>query len=430
MTRPGKSNAAPALLAPRRAVAVGLVAAVVALGAACGGSSTATVAPSQLPEQVDPDVHRVALPDDLNVTGLLVDDQGCVVGASAFVTGAGTEPSVGTGDDCAAATKAAAGHTAKVVGGGGPADRELDKVFLTDLVRLPGSAELVGVGYREEHSDLFPTSALRFDVTPGPSGTATVERGPAPTDADDAALHAMVRTASGRVVVVGSRLVDDTRRPAAWWSDDALVTMHEVALPADTGAWSEANGVAVGADGRVVAFGSTTPTRSVLDQRGVLWWSDDGASWTAATHDGSLDGPPAVYVHGVAAGASGWLAVGSSYGDDADERPRLWRSGDGRTWRSSDELASSLASGAFTGVAVDAEGQLVVIGGAREAPTPAPDATAMPSTGFVWEEGVDGWRTRQLGADRPHLVVAAGDGWTAIGARWLWTSPKSGTPAD
>ena len=110
MTSPAWSEVAnaPVRLAPRRAVAVAFLVLGGALGAACGGSLTVAGAPGESAESVDPDVERMALPDDLAVSGVLVDDQGCVVNASACVSGAGTVPSVGTGASCAAAATAAA----------------------------------------------------------------------------------------------------------------------------------------------------------------------------------------------------------------------------------------------------------------------------------------------------------------------------------
>ncbi len=136
-------------------------------------------------------------------------------------------------------------------------------------------------------------------------------------------------TPSGRLVAVGWKQA----AALTWSSDDAGRTWQEHALPGDP--HGQAYAATSGAAGTLLLAG--VPIGHGPGQASKLWFSADGATWTAVDMPDDVFGP--IEIRGIAATAGGFVAVGGrapadpiGVGDVTEYRAAAWRSDDGRTW--------------------------------------------------------------------------------------------------
>lgn len=150
----------------------------------------------------------------------------------------------------------------------------------------------------------------------------------------------------------------------------------------------------------------------------LIWFSDDGLSWQPVGDEQLLEGGSLI---DVAAGADGFVAVGTDRVRDVEPDGLILTSPDGRHWRRAE---APLAFAYVLWVATGGHGWLA--GGA--------EADSDPD-GLVWQSGDgDSWGRQLvpdlLGPNAGVEMAPDGDGWVAYGAKGddgplaaLWSSP-------
>ncbi len=185
------------------------------------------------------------------------------------------------------------------------------------------------------------TAAATTTTTEPPSTTTTVppvglpitwERVPHDPMFEDAAFS-RAATDGKRVVVVGSGgFVDGFPTKGVVWASDDGATWQRIddpsfALPADADqhpSWMAGIGSVAYANGLFVASGN-------IANDGAVWVSEDGIAWTRVDAP-SLGGDGLEQISGLAAGAPGWVAVGQD-----DLNAAVWFSPDGSSWEAVDD---------------------------------------------------------------------------------------------
>lgn len=120
------------------------------------------------------------------------------------------------------------------------------------------------------------------------------------------------------------------QRPAIWASTDALA-WQRVADETFTGVNGGISDIAVGPAG-FVAVGIGRRTDDAFD-RGLVWRSLDGVTWTAVPDDeGVFVGSGFAVVKSVSAGGPGYVAVGWENPGGKDTNAVVWVSEDGTSW--------------------------------------------------------------------------------------------------
>lgn len=146
----------------------------------------------------------------------------------------------------------------------------------------------------------------------------------------DAFLTGLAELPGGPLVAVGRRGPEAT----AWHSADAGRTWTAVRLP-DAPAGTNLGEIVAGPSGAVVVGYRSGPDATTISR---LWWSPDGADWTAVAMRDEVFGT--VEIRGIAPSGTGFVATGGRY--LTIPAPRLdplrgmraaaWTSPDGRTW--------------------------------------------------------------------------------------------------
>ncbi|MGW2147779.1 hypothetical protein ACWCOT_26010 [Nonomuraea bangladeshensis] len=126
------------------------------------------------------------------------------------------------------------------------------------------------------------------------------------------------------VVAVGSDITDPTPRPLFLFSPDSGKTWQ---LGQVNGASAPTVQRVVGGGGRWLASGEDYGT----GERG-LWTSADGFSWDAVPASALTAFRAGDRIADIARTSSGFVAVGTTTGDDGAPGPAAWRSADGRAW--------------------------------------------------------------------------------------------------
>lgn len=163
----------------------------------------------------------------------------------------------------------------------------------------------------------------------------------------------------------------------------AVIVEHGVNAPST----SELYGVAAGPGG-YLAFGNVC----CEPEAGAVWHSTDLAQWTRLELGGDLD-PTRFTVSGLAGSPDGWVAIGSSHDGTAGV---IWASDDGATWELVLTVVDESSSPILADVAITPHGPIVV------GTVTGPDGTY---DGAVWTS--PGWRAwERVGVDDPALVGA------------------------
>jgi hypothetical protein len=310
------------------------------------------------------------------------------------------------------------------------------------------------------------------DVAVGPNGAVAVgrdgldavafasrdleawRRAPDQAGFGDSAMKSVVAHGDGFVAVGGSYRVGpdpDNRglqgemrdwKAASWTSTDGLTWRRspDDAQLALADMWHVVSDgsrlVAIGAvSGPPCASGMHPPCYGedgpLIDDRPAIWTSTDGVTWREAKVP-ATDGLVAPELRDVAATASGFVAVGVavSGGQDSVVSPMVWRSADGRTWTAADPGATGKGI-TFRGLASTAHG-LVAVGSAGEDVLSSVQAIWASGDGVAWQEVA-----RPAVVDSGELagVIRADDAlvaWThhdlniGLSDQEIWTSPAGG----
>ncbi len=131
-------------------------------------------------------------------------------------------------------------------------------------------------------------------------------------------------SAGRAVVAVGSDITGPTPRPLFLFSPDGGKTWQ---LGQVNGASAPTVQRVVGGGGRWLASGEDLGT----GERG-LWTSADGFSWDAVPGSALTAFRAGDRIADIARTSSGFVAVGTTTGDDGASGPAAWRSADGRAW--------------------------------------------------------------------------------------------------
>jgi len=306
-----------------------------------------------------------------------------------------------------------------------------------------GGPGLVAVGIEDRGEALV---ALAWVSTDGRSWTRIEVDDPRERGATDLDLRAIVDTDDG-LVAVGIERGGPAGAPeylAAWGSADGVDwTPIGLTPEEDAAAWGFLSTVA-SHDGEVVAAGATDGPDG---QRWVatVWHGNGTHGLTRIPHDNEVFGGPGMpWIHGLATGGPGLVAVGTTHShhlDDPQWSPAaVWTSPDGAAWERvahDDEVFGDDDSATMYDV-VASEWGLIAVGQrvpGRDDPAQmrfigtvwtSPDGLAW--TRLVEEDGTfsgDGHTSLIAITAGPHGLVAvgevgAGEGST-IGA--VWTSP-------
>jgi hypothetical protein len=169
-----------------------------------------------------------------------------------------------------------------------------------------------------------------------------------------------VVVAGGPGWIVGGWLVGgdpNDRRPGIWTTADGSSWIEAtVTLPSDGSLHGSLSGLAVGS-GTDVAVGLV---QSDTSRSAAVWTSTDGKTWSPAAADASFSG---ALMNSVAAGGPGFVAVGKD-----DNGAAVWSSTDGASWKEepavpgaagAQMLAVSASGGRFVAVGYDSNTALV-----------------------------------------------------------------------
>lgn len=321
-----------------------------------------------------------------------VPDSGAVPGAVTevdgrlLVTGRDQDgPAAWYSDDSGATWRRAS------VGGGGEEGRPMA------LESVAGNADrLLSLGWVTLSANDADRRSLLWTST---DGGLTWER--IPDDGVPSRLHAVVAGGPGFVAVGNANpsnagLPDvDPPHAAVWISSDGRAWER---LP-DEAAFRLARMSAIAErDGLLVAAGAA---REGEDDVPAIWRSSDGRRWSRIELSSSSGA-----IEDIAAGADGFVAVGSS--GRTGLLATAWRSADGLSWEP--ETIDPTGGSAATSVAVNPAG-LVAIGTSTE---------FIDVPGFVWFAPVgDRAGQQDVGADLRD-VVAVGDLFVAVGGCGPW----------
>jgi hypothetical protein len=253
------------------------------------------------------------------------------------------------------------------------------------LRRADGS--LFAIGFGEQARVLSSADGHAWKVEPNDPGLTQAT-------ANHISLVTGVAESNGQIVAVGATALDDISSGDArvWTSDKGF---HWQAAPTSAGmrdaemesVTSGPNGfVAVGSDG--FPGGNT----QLPGARGAaVWVSPDGSSWTRAPSQASFAG---AVMFGVIRTSSGYVAWGEVHDPSGSgpTLPPIWTSSDGLQW----ERASGIGDAGGPGnpiASVAALGDRLVAVGSRQLPESA-DSVVVPA---AWQSG-DGGRTWTLAA--------------------------------
>lgn len=229
-----------------------------------------------------------------------------------------------------------------------------------------------------------------------------------------------VAAGSGLLVAVGR----DNDAAAVWTSADGAAWRRRASSA--LGGSEPLRMTAVAAvPGGFVAAGSAGPETGRQEAR--LWWSPDGATWSAITPPGAAD----ARVTGIAVLGDRIVAVGTRGTEREPAGSIAWTSRDGRAWARAPE-APSLAAGLMAAVAPGGPG-LVAVGSDADQRS----ALAWTTTdGATWDLASSptflnhGLKVRMTAvASGPGGVVAVGNRLfgTQFGTAAVWTSPDART---
>lgn len=207
---------------------------------------------------------------------------------------------------------------------------------------------------------------------------------------------------------------------AIWWRVDGQPGFEHAAI--QDVAWSGGVLVAVGYDDSDPGGARTTR----------IWTSRDGEAWTVLPEDTI---PPKIRLNAVMGTANGFLAAGAATTDDGRERGVMWRSNDGATWAPAIGDDAAFGDTALSDIVDTGAG---LIGLAMDAANPSGSRPAL------WRSD-DGTRWASIaladdafGSDVAAVaqIIAGGPGYIAVGATSDTTSPQDpvstplGPPTD
>ena len=174
------------------------------------------------------------------------------------------------------------------------------------------------------------------------------------------------------LVAVGTGVAGPLPRAAIWTSPDGSIWTRVADGPLFENAMISA--VVTGPGGLIAVGSALEPATGAL--RPMVWTSDDGLAWRAATIEGEPvpSGPPQAFegsmMRDVIGLADGWLAVGSDLEirtDGALENAVLWTSRDGAAWTRlpyepifQGGISSTFEFGAA--IAAQRDGEILVLG--------------------------------------------------------------------
>ncbi|HEX2756767.1 MAG TPA: hypothetical protein VHM48_14955 [Candidatus Limnocylindrales bacterium] len=212
-----------------------------------------------------------------------------------------------------------------------------DTIILRDIVTAGAGFTVLG--------DVGRGITPRIDAWLSPDGQ-TWERDATVTGLDGVTVNDVEETASGRLVAVGWKQA----AALTWSSDDGGRTWQEHVLPGDP--HGQAYAATSGSAGTLMLVGG--PIGRGPEQATKLWFSPDGASWSAVAMPDDVFG--AIEIRGITATTNGFVAVGGRApanpirpGDQTEYRAAAWLSVDGRTWSAATVSDRPMMLGAVAG---------------------------------------------------------------------------------
>lgn len=180
----------------------------------------------------------------------------------------------------------------------------------------------------------------------------------------------VVAGSDGRLVAVGYAFPGWLA--SAWTSDDGTHWLHH-----DIGAGEETFLFAVATDGsRYVAVGRAGAAAAA-------WISTDGVAWERAPDAPELHGEPEAHMTSVVRGPDGFVAGGWAGLFTETVEPRLWTSPDGLAWTPAIQTTPTIAEGRVLSIAAGPSGFLAVGTTGPEA-RPTGSATWTSPDGAAW----------------------------------------------
>lgn len=224
-----------------------------------------------------------------------------------------------------------------------------------------------------------------------------------------------VTAVDGGFVAVGSRTEDTDLNGAVWFSADGKA-WEEVEVPTMGGGGRQALLTVANAGGVVVAGGYSIPSGEE-EGHAIVWRSQDGRSWSAASAPLPLNRDRRTVttnlaVRSISVDSEGLLATGGT-----QWRPQVWRSVDqGKNWTL---LANPSGRGLFEdGVALDSA---AVVGRTTVALGLEPSVLRM--TGDRWEDVTND--AFPDGGIQPFATSVAADGDVRLMAGGRYTAPRA-----
>jgi hypothetical protein len=253
------------------------------------------------------------------------------------------------------------------------------------------------------------------------------------------AIAGVLATAAGLAWLAGSRAepsrVGDARPPsvgaaatdgpadggASWAAVTWTATIDEPFGPPDP--LLRVEGIVAAPDGYLAWGKAPMPGRNQFNDMGAVFLSRDGTAWETVAVAHGVEAPNASTIIEVAAGPTGFLAIGSVCCEP--ERPAAWHSPDGRAWtRMQIDGLAAPAGTWLQAVAGTPDGWLVLGGGGAGATS----AVWFTADGRSWEttleieNGRNGPSIRDLAATGRGTVAVGfveGEGGSYDGAVWL-----------
>jgi hypothetical protein len=249
------------------------------------------------------------------------------------------------------------------------------------LRRADGS--LLAIGFGQQARVLSSTDGRAWTVEPADPGLLRAS-------ANHLSLVTGLADSGGQLVAVGATALDDISSgdARAWTSTDGV---RWQAVPSSAGMLdAEMESVTAGPDGFVAVGSDGFPggNTQLPGARGAaVWLSSDGRTWTRAPSQTSFEG---AVMFGVAHTSSGYVAWGEIHdpGGSGPSLPPIWTSSDGLHW----DRASGIGDAGGPGnpiASVVAMGDRLVAVGSRQLPESA-DGIVVPAA-WQSDDGGHSW---------------------------------------